>query len=264
MKLQVLVTTMKQVDLSKFYAMNIQSDVFFANQSDNYSYIEKKIDDITIKMLTTRTKGLSKNRNIALACTNLNAEYILFSDDDLTFYDGYENLILNEFIKNPKADAIRFNLKTASTSKRSVRQIHCLKKATPWNSGFSGVCGMCIKQSILQKKNLHFNELFGPGTEFYCGEDTIFIKEMLKKDINLYFSPVTIGEIDQSESTWYEGQTEKYFQIKGMVLQVCFPFLAKFIIFLQAYRFYKRGTPFSFWKILKNLHIGIQKYKKLK
>ena len=36
------------------------------------------------------------------------------------------------------------------------------------------------KKETLERHNLFFNQTFGPGTENYCGEDTIFLMEMIK------------------------------------------------------------------------------------
>lgn len=42
---------------------------------------------------------------------------------------------------------------------------------------------------VLKKYNLHFHENFGPGTENYCGKDTIFLMEMLDKKVKFSVPP---------------------------------------------------------------------------
>jgi hypothetical protein len=262
MKLQVLVTTMYEKDLSIYKRMNLQSDTVIANQSNEYSYLSDTIDGHHVQMITTKTRGLSKNRNIAMTCVDKDVEYIMFSDDDLVFYNGYEELIEAEFKAHPEADAIKFMLKDLSqTRKLSQRPTKKFKKATKWNTGSTGVWGLVVKHELLLKYNLHFNEYFGPGTENYCGEDSIFIKDMLKSGIKMYFSPVFIAGIDQSESTWFEGYNEKYFIVGGMVAQVNFPIIGRYIVPLQAYRFTKRNCKLSYSQILKAYYHGMKKYK---
>ena len=66
-KLTVLVTTMHQTDAALYKRMNLQTDAVIANQaSDNWERTEQ-IDGNMVKVVTTDTRGLSKNRNIALS-----------------------------------------------------------------------------------------------------------------------------------------------------------------------------------------------------
>lgn len=262
MTLQVLVTTMHQNDLSIYKDMNLQSDAIIANQADTFAYQEEKIDGHTVQMFTTPTRGTSRNRNIAVSVST--ADYILFSDDDLVFNDGYEQLILEEFERHTEAEAIKFNLHDlSSTRKLSMRRIENFEKATRSNMAASGVCGLVIRSSILKRDNLHFHEYFGPGLENYCGEDTIFLQQIIRNKIKFYRSPIDIAGIDQTESTWFDGKFgEKKFTVNGKVLATIYPNLCYFIAFRSAYRFYKRhNSSLSFREILKCYIKGILEIK---
>lgn len=263
-KLQVLVTTMHQIDFSKLVEMNIKSDVVFANQADEFSYISKECDGFKAEMITTPTRGLSKNRNLAIEYSSESADYILFSDDDLVFKDGYEEMILDEFAKHPQAEAIKFNLYNISeTRKISMKSIDEFKKATRRNVSSSGVCGLCIKRETLIKNNLRFNEFFGTGTENYCGEDTIFLQEMINKKIKFYLSPVEIAGIDQTESSWFKGHDEKYFFVTGMVFATIYPRMAKLLAVRSSYRFSKRKSCNMKFKDILNCYLkGIDAIRK--
>ena len=259
-KLQVLVTTMHQTDLSKYSQMNLQTDAVIANQADRNEILTENINGCMAQMVTTSTRGLSRNRNIALAHTNQKVEYILFSDDDLVFVSGYEKLILDEFEAHPEAEAIKFNIHDLSkTRKISMRRISSFEKATKRNMSSSGVCGLVIRADVLKKYNLRFREDFGSGTENYCGEDTIFLMEMLKKKIKLYRSPIDIAGVDQTESSWFQGYNEKYFTTTGKVFRVIMPKLAYLLAVRGAYRFSKRDNcTMGFSQILKCYIKGIQ------
>lgn len=259
-KLQVLVTTMHQTDLSKYTQMNLQTDAVIANQSDRNEILAKTINGCNVQMVTTATRGTSRNRNVALAHTNQKTEYILFSDDDLIFVDGYEQLISDEFSRHPEAEAIKFNIHDLSaTRKISMRCISAFEKATKRNMSSSGVCGLVIRADVLKKYNLRFREDFGPGTENYCGEDTIFLMKMLKKRIKFYRSPIDIAGVDQTESSWFQGYNEKYFTTTGKVFRVIMPKLAYLLAVRGAYRFSKRDNcTMGFSQILKCYIKGIQ------
>ena len=262
MKVEVLVTTMHQSDFSKYSQMNLQTDAVLANQTDKNGYSEMVINGCTVKMVSTDSRGLSRNRNIAMAHVSQKAEYVLFSDDDLVFVDGYEQLILDEFEKHPEAEAIKFNIHDLSkTRKISMRRIEQFEKATRRNMSSSGVWGIVVKRDTLKKHNLHFHENFGTGTENFCGEDTIFLMEMLDKKVRLYRSPVDIAGIDQTESTWFKGHNERYFTTVGMVLGTIYPVLAYPMAIRSAWKAYQRkDSGMGYWEILACYYRGIRKH----
>lgn len=259
-KLQVLVTTMHQSDLSKYRLMNLQTDAVIANQADHNGFVEEQINGSNVQMVTTATRGASRNRNIALAHANQKAEYIMFSDDDLVFTDGYEQLIISEFKAHPEVEAIKFNIHDLSTTRKiSMKQIVKFERANRRNMSSSGVWGLAVRTDVLKNSNLHFREDFGPGTENYCGEDTIFLMEMLKKKIKIYRSPVDIAGIDQSESSWFQGRNEKYFVTIGKVFRIIMPHMAYPLAVRGAFRFSKReNCTMKFGQILKCYVKGIR------
>lgn len=258
-KIEVLVTTMHQSDFSKYSQMNLQTDAVIANQTDKNEYAEMQINGCNVKLVSTDTRGTSRNRNIAMAHTSQKADFFLFSDDDLVFNDRYEQTIVKEFENHPEAEAIKFNIHDISeTRKISMHRIEQFEKATRRNMSASGVCGLVVKSDVLKKHGLHFQENFGPGTEHYCGEDTIFLMEMLDKKVKFYRSPEDIAGIDQTKSSWFTGYDEKYFRNAGLLLKTMFPNLCYLLAVRSAYRFLKRNNcTLNFWGILKCYYRGI-------
>ncbi len=260
MKLEVLVTTMHQPDLNKYNEMNLKTDVIISNQADCNGFTEEEVDGNTVTMITTATRGLSRNRNIALCHST--ADIVIFSDDDLTFKNDYEQIVLGEFEKHPEADAIKFNLDCISERKISMKPIENFHKPSRIEVTSWGVCGLAVKRIALIKSGLFFNESFGTGTENFCGEDSIFYQELFKRKINLYASPIYIADIDQTSSSWFEGFTDKYFRVSGKILVACYPRLANLLAIRSAYRFHKRQPTLSFRHILDCYRQGIKEYLK--
>jgi len=259
-KIEVLVTTMHQRDFSKYTEMNLQTDAVLANQADDNFTEEKIINDSKVKLVTTDTRGLSKNRNIAIENISDDAEFVLFLDDDLKLYDGYEEIILDEFKKHPEAQVIKFNINCVSERKISMQPITKFEKATRKGVTSYGVCGLVIKKNELLNNNLRFNERFGTGTPNYCGEDSIFLQELFKNGVSLYSSPIYIADIDQSNSSWFEGNTEKKFIVSGMIINECYPVLSYLLVLRSAVKAYKRGdTELSLLQIIKCYYKGIFK-----
>ena len=264
MNIEVLVTTMHQIGLSKFKEMNLQTDAVIANQTDKNEIVEETIDGHKAKLVSTDTRGVSRNRNIALAHSGQDADLIVFADDDLVFNDGYENMIADEFAAHPEADAIKFNLHDLSaTRKISMKRIERFEKATRRNMSASGVWGVALKTAVLKKHNYKFDERFGPGTAHPNGEDTIFLMKMIDSGIRFYRSPVDIAGIDQTESTWFKGRNALYFETCGMAIDECYPWLSRLIVLRSAYKFSRRkDRQMAFWDILKSYNKGIRANRK--
>lgn len=258
-KLHILVTTMHQTDFSKYPQMNLQTDAVIANQTDKNDYCEAQIKGNTAKLISTDTRGTSRNRNIAMAHMSQQAEYIMFSDDDLVFNEGYEQLILQEFEKHPEAEAIKFNIHNLSLSRKiSMRPIQRFEKATRRNMSSSGVCGLALKTEVIKKNNLHFHEDFGPGCEKYCGEDTIFLMQLIEKKVRFYRSPIDIAGVDLTESTWFQGHNERYFITQGRVLHEVFPLASYLLVIRSTYRAWKRkDSGMGFFRILACYYKGL-------
>ena len=263
MKLFTLVTSMHQTDMSLYTTMNIQTDAIIANQTDNDILSISKINGKQVQLISTSTRGLSRNRNIGLCHIPQDCDIVLFSDDDLVFNDGYEKMILSEFVKHPKADAIKFNIHDLSkTRKISMARITKFEKATRRNMSSSGVCGLAIKLSVLRVYNLFFYENFGAGTDNYCGEDTIFLQNLINKGVHLYRSPVDIAGIDQTESSWFKGYDEKYFTVTGKVFATIYPRLCHLLALRSSFRFARRKKcNMGFFKILSCYRKGIKEIK---
>lgn len=258
-KIEVLITTMNQKGFDLYNKMNLQTDAVIANQADRNEYHEAEIRGCRVKLITTDSRGVSRNRNLAMAHSGQLSEYILFSDDDLVFVEGYEQMIMEVFFAHPEADAIKFNIHDLSESRKiAMRRIEHFEKATRRNMSSSGVWGLVMKVDCIKKHNLKFHEFFGPGTELYCGEDTIFLMDILSKKVRLYRSPVDIAGIDQSKSSWYEGHNERFFVTAGAVLGLLYPRLSHFLVVRSAIKAYlRKDSHLSFFAILKCYYKGI-------
>lgn len=249
MKLQVLVATMNQKDFSLIGKMNLKSDTIFANQSDYISddIIEK--NNHIYRMITTKTKGVGKNRNIAL--TYASEDICLLADDDMCYCDNYEQIIVNAFEENPNADAIIFNIKTVGkTVKR--RMNNSAKKVNILNFQNYGAVRLAFRREAYQKANVCFSELFGGGTYYSHGEDSLFLRKLLNAGMSIYTSPEYIGTVNQEESSWFNGYGNKFFYDQGVLMKAMFPKMSG--IYISIY------YPLRFGRIAKKSPIYIARW----
>lgn len=249
---EVLCVTMKQNDFSKIKEMNIHSDVVFANQADETSHKEYEFDGNMAKMITTTTRGVGKNRNIAL--TYASADICLFADDDVKYVDDMEKLIVNEFEANPDADVIIFNLETNDplrTQKRYYKTRKCrMFERMPW-----GCFRIAIKLSSVRKANVWFTTLFGGGCVFPSGEDSMWLSDAKKKGLKFYVSKEVIGNVDFSESTWFTGYDNKFYYAKGVYYKAVHPRMIYLWMLYFAIRTAKQSSV-SFFNRLKWMRHG--------
>lgn len=261
-KLQVLVATIHQTDLSKVEEMNICSDVIFANQAIETSYDENEYDFGKAKMVTTNTKGVGINRNLALLYAD--GDYLLFSDDDLRYIDGYKEAVLKAFEELPKADGIIFNIATVGGDVE--RRVNSRIKRVRWyNSMNYGAVRLAVRAVSVSRENIMFNTNFGGGTSFSCGEDTLFIWDMIKKGLKLYTYPLTIATVNQAESTWFRGYNEKYYYDKGVLFSAISRKFALLLCLqdLIRHRNYKK-QGYSFFTAYGFMKNGVKGYKDLR
>ena len=219
-KFEILCVTMHQKDFAKIEEMNIHSNVVFANQSDATSYAEIEFSGKRARMITTATRGVGINRNLAL--TYADADICLFADDDVEYVDNMEQLVLDEFDKHPDADVFIFHLDTDDEKRKQISykksRKHRRFEHMPW-----GGCRIAVRLSSIKKANVWFTTLFGGGCIFPSGEDSMWLIEAKRKGLKFYVSDKTIGKISFEESSWFTGYNEKFYFAKGVFYAAVHP-----------------------------------------
>lgn len=255
--LQVLVATMHQRDLSLVKKMNIPCDAVLANQADR----EEILSQGNVKMITTATRGVGLNRNIALLAAT--ADILLFADDDVTYYDGLEEGVVSAFRDNPKADVLIFGLDITRngeiTEKRRVQN----KRLRVWNAMRYGTCRMAVRRSALLRENILFNQNFGGGCPFSSGEDSLFLKTCFDKGLRVYGCDYVLGACAKDSSTWFQGCNEKFFYDKGVLMRHLFP-KAPGLMALYFGIVFKRETRLSAYQRVRLMLAGVRGGKHLR
>lgn len=261
-KVEVLVACMNQKDDTLYKEMNLQSDVVLANQSDEFSYREYIQDDgNVVKLISTHERGVGKNRNKALNYAS--GEYLLCSDQDMIYIDGYPQIVVDAFEKCRKADMIVFNLEYLNRFTKGRKATKKIKKVHVWNSMRYGTARVAIKKSLVDKYGLSFSTLYGGGAKYSSGEDSLFIRDALKKGLKMYYVPTILAQVKQESSSWFKGYNDKYFIDKGVLLANAFPKMKKLLVYYFAFGKRNCSKDYSYWKIVKLMKQGIKEYKEL-
>lgn len=261
--LQVLVATMNEKSYIDLYKkMNLKSDAIIINQSDSFSYEENIVGENVCKCYTFNERGLARSRNNALM--RATGDILLLADDDMIYSDTYAQDIVDEFRRHPEADAIVFNVDYLNTSNRQSKVINSFKRVGKAESRHYASVRIAFKREKVLLKNIYFNVLFGSGSIYKCGEDTLFLKEFLDSGLKLYKSPIKIGAVDMSDSTWFKGYNEDFFGNKGAVIAAAYPRLCRLIVLIQAFKNSKKrmGSYGKIVELIKWYSQGVDDYHK--
>ena len=260
--LQILVATMKQTDLSLADKMNIKTNAIIANQHDSDSIVTKVADNGEIKMITTATRGVGLNRNIALLASD--AEILLFADDDMVYYDGELCGVKKAFQDLPDADVIIFSVDLIKDGVVYEKRHQPIKRRKLYNSLKFGTYAIAVRKKSIIKANITFNQLFGGGCIYSSGEDSLFIIECFKKGLKVYTHSYILGACAKDSSSWFVGFNEKYFFDKGAFCKFAFPKMyLLFIVSLAIKMKIKKKTELSLANMILAMFSGAIVSKKL-
>ena len=219
MDLEVLVATMEQKDLSIVDKMNIQTGAVIANQCERWDYAESS--DGKARMISTKTRGVGINRNLALQLAK--ADILLFADDDIVYYDGALQGVLDAFEQFSEADVIFFGIDMTRNGEVFDKRRNLSRRVYLWNSLRYGAARMAVRRSAFIKHRLTFSTLFGGGCPYGSGEDTILIRDCFRAGLRVYSHSHVIGKCAKDTSSWFTGYNEKYFYDWGALLACLFP-----------------------------------------
>ena len=231
MKLEILLATIHQTDDTVLDTMGVASDILVCNQNaKTTAYRQYKKRDYNVRWYDFQEKGVGLNRNSALL--RATGDICLLADVDVEYVNDYEKIILDAFEKYPWADIILFNMRSGEgkfkLEKNKIQRIHL------HNCGKYGAEQLAFRRMSVIKNAISFNQLFGGGCMFSAGEDTMFIRNCIRKGLRVIAVPECILRLTECRpSTWFHGYTEKFFFDRG----VLFAFLYGKFAWLWALRF---------------------------
>lgn len=254
-KLQVLVATMHQTDCSIAEKMNIGCDVVLANQAHTNSITIEQTPFGVQTLITTNTRGVGLNRNIALLASD--AEILLLADDDVIYNDDMPCQVCKAFDELPQADVIIFGMDIIKngiiTEKRHLER----QKRHVWDSLRFGTYTIAVRRKAVIQHNITFSQLFGGGCMYSAGEDSLFLKACFDAGLKVYSHEYVLGTCCKDTSTWFTGYGEKYFYDKGVLVRHLFPRTCYLMAPYFAIRF-KRETEVPAVKRLKLVYAGVR------
>lgn len=255
---EVLCVTMHQSDFGKFREMNLSSDVVFANQADRTAFEQVTLQGHRAKMITTETRGVGRNRNLALMYAT--GDILLFADDDICYKDDYVENVQKAYAAHPDADMIVFSMEITRDGKVFRRVVNRDGRLHLKGGLKNGTYVCSVRRKSLEKANIWFSTMFGGGTEYAHGEDTLFFLEAIRK-MRVYGSSCSLGCCAKDTSTCFFGYNDKYFFDQGVLYAAAFGAAAR----LMAFQFCLRKRE-KYWNSMSvrsayhNMKRGIEHY----
>lgn len=217
MSLTVLISCMYEKDTNIIQRTNVQSDVVVVNQCDHnkieeFDFVNKNGTTCHAKFICTTERGLSRSRNMAIR--NSWGDICLICDNDEVLVDNYQDIIFNAYKENPSAGLIAFSMK--------VKDRLVQFKKDKGTLGFTKI----LKTSSVQitfsrnqiiKHGILFDEKMGSGTGNGGGEENKFMFTIKKHGLKLLYYSAIITTVVSTDSCWFKGYDEKFFENQGWV-----------------------------------------------
>lgn len=247
MKLEILLSTMNQKDLSIIKDMNIRGNVLIVNQSDfhDYCYLDNSPEQV-VKMYSFAERGIGLSRNTALM--RASGDICLLADDDVVYKEDYEQIVLQAFRDYPYADVILFNVPSMNIERKGPASIDNVTGINFFNFMRYGAVNIAFKKESVTKANIFFSLLYGGGAKYNAGEDTLFLYDCLHKGLKVIGYPREIGKVKQEGSSWFTGFNEKYFFDKGVLYTNLSKKLSYFLILqfaIRKHQIYREQIKFT-------------------
>ncbi len=254
-ELQILVATMHREDVSLLEKMNIRCDAVVANQSNRTGFLEEQTPYGRVKMITTPTRGVGLNRNIALLAAD--AEFLLFADDDMAYCDDMPEAVISAFREMPDADVLIFGIDILKNGQITERRHLRTRRVHIWNAMRFGTVRIAVRRKALLAHAITFHQCFGGGCIYSAGEDSLFLKRCFEAGLRIYTHEYVLGTCCKDTSTWFTGCDEKYFYDKGALMRHLFPRIPYLMALYFGLRF-KRQTDIGAMGRLKLMFAGVR------
>jgi glycosyltransferase involved in cell wall biosynthesis len=188
LQLEILISTMNRTTLEFLDAMFINNslasyNLLIINQTSRDKLLES--NQANIRVVNSFETGLPASRNLAISSAI--GDICLIADDDLEYKKDFQQAILNAFTTHKSADIITFQM-TDETGKLYVQYPDIVKHDKKTVETANSVV-ISFKRKTIVEKNVLFNSNFGLGAVFPTANEYVFLRNALKKGLNIFFEP---------------------------------------------------------------------------
>ena len=171
------------------------------------------------------SKGVAKSRNKAIDLAK--GEYLIFSDDDITFSaTGLQQAI--DYLDSHPEVSLLLGQATDESGELRKRYPKTVEKLGSLNSARAATYEMIIRVSEVRRLGVRFDEDFGAGAKNYLGDEYIFVVDLIKAGGKAVFAPITLAQhpTESSGSRWGSDQDRR---ARAIIFSRVFGALAPFV-----------------------------------
>lgn len=215
LSLQMLVSCMYQEDMSIVEKLGITGSAVVINQCDTAAIDSIKTPFGSAAMYSVTERGLTKSRNMAIE--KATADICMLSDDDERFCENYRQKICRAYNMLPQADVIIFKVtdeggNVADKPQTFPDKVMRLKfpqtmHVASWQISF--------RRKSLIESGVRFDELLGAGSGNGAQEELKFLLDCERAGLKIYYVPFEIARVQRTDSTWFGGFDESFFEQRG-------------------------------------------------
>ena len=211
-----------------------------------------------VKICTLRGKGLSLNRNNAIACAT--GDICLIGDDDITYLPNHVPHIIEIFESHPTIDIATFKYESRNNPKQYPSYSFDLRQSAKgyYVTSFEIAFRRKSVQGVVQ-----FNPLFGLNAPVLIdGEEGVFINDALNKGLSGFFFPYVIARHDHATTAERHASDPKHLMGNGAYIYLAYKDgTAPLRYVLFAWRSCKKN-PLKFFPMLRHVLQGVKYIKK--
>lgn len=185
------------------------------------------------KVVTERSRGISRNRNFALRSAE--APWCLMGDDDVDYDATGLRLLIDAIREAPDADILTTRYSCCGEFVKTYPDGKvCLR--TKVKNYFVSAIEIAMRREALPGK-VSFNENISIGTpKIRSGEENVFMYDALRAGLRGYFVPVTIGAHDHPSTSERDFVTPNFIFSHGAVVSHICPYTWLPRLILHAFR----------------------------
>lgn len=209
------------------------------------------------RIVKSATRGLSRNRNIALDAAT--APLVLISDDDVSYTADRLESVVRVFEDRPDVGLITMQYESPDYPKEYLPEEMDLR-GNP-RGYYATSFEIALRLRHVREAGIRFNERFGIGAEFMAGEEQIFIYDALRSGIECRYVPCIICRHEGTTTSDRHFYDPAYIATKGAVISRLFRFSWPFRMLTHALRNAGGGKPIGRMAYLKAWIDGVERMR---
>lgn len=153
------------------------------------THVIDSITEIPIQLVVSKTLGLSKSRNVAIASSR--GDLLIVCDDDCRYPSGAASHIVEAMAERTDWDIISFQMAEPGTQRLHKQYPFYKKKHNLRSLMHVSSVEIAMRKQVVKNTKL-FDERLGLGTPYITGEENVMLVDLHRKNVTIGYYPKII------------------------------------------------------------------------